>query len=72
MHVAFAIPDQDLTRVRALVSAQDAATGSPLPAPAVSVVRASVDALVDALRGLGGEASAAAVDVVVRCTVRSL
>jgi hypothetical protein len=72
VRVAFAIPDQELTRVRALVRAEDAATESPLPAPAISVVRASVETLVGALRGLGGEASAAAVDVNVRCTVRSL
>ncbi len=73
--IALAIPDQDMTRVHALVSAREADArvhGGELASPARTVVQASVDALVDALRGLGGEASAAAANVAVRCSVQSL
>jgi hypothetical protein len=72
LQVGFSIPDQDLTRLRANVVARDAATGNSLAPAAAAVVRASVDSLGEALRGLGGEASAAAAEVTVRCSVRSL
>jgi hypothetical protein len=72
LRLGLVIPDQDMTRAQALVTARDAAMGTPLAPAADGVIRASVETLVDALRGLGGEASAAAVEVAVRCTVRSL
>jgi hypothetical protein len=72
LHVDFSIPDQDLTRLRAVVVGRDAATGASLSPAGAAVVRGSVDSLAEALRNLGGEASAAAVAVTVRCPVRSL
>jgi hypothetical protein len=72
LRVGLAFPDQDMTRAQVVVTAQDAVTGAALAPGADPVIRASVETLVGALRGLGGEASASAVQVVVRCTVRSL
>jgi hypothetical protein len=72
LRLGLSIPDQDMTRAQVVVTAHDAGTGAALAPAAEAVVRASVETLVDALRGLGGEASASAVQVVVRCTVRSL
>ncbi len=72
VRVVLVVPDQDLTRLRATATARDAASGDALAPAALAVVRSSVDSLVEALRGLGGEASAAVADVTVRCPVRSL
>ncbi len=72
VHVALSVPDQDLTRARAVASALDASSGLGLSSAANEVVQAAVDTLVTALRALGGEANAAAASVAVRCTVRSL
>jgi hypothetical protein len=74
--VSLIVPDQDISRVRADVHAAVAfsAPGSGAPAylsrPDLDRrVSADVGTLVEALRGLGGEATAAAVDVRVRCTL---
>jgi hypothetical protein len=72
LRVALAFPDQDMTRAQVVASAEDAVRGGALASTADPVIRASVETLASALRGLGGEASASAVQVVVRCTVRSL
>jgi len=72
VRVALTVPDQDLTLVDAGVRAIDAASGRPLPSAAQGVVRSAVASLVEPLRSLGGEASAAAVQVEVRCTIASL
>jgi hypothetical protein len=72
VQVALSVPDQDVSRARAVSEARDAASGLALSSAANEVVQTGVDTLVTALRGLGGEANAAAASVAVRCTVRSL
>jgi hypothetical protein len=71
VRVALTFPDQDLSAVHASVETT-AAPGHLLIPGAVTLVRRAVDALVEPLRGLGGEASAAEVDLQVRCQVVSL
>jgi len=69
IRVAMAIPDQDVSRVHARVEL-DEATGRLRPPPAVQALLSdAVETLLEPLRGLGGESSAAAVEVDVRCTV---
>lgn len=72
LRLALTVPDQDLSLVRVGVRATDAASDRPLPRAGEDVVRSAVASLVEPLRSLGGEASAAAVQVEVRCTVASL
>lgn len=75
--VSLIVPDQDISRVRADVEVQAWQAGGPAsPAsgpmglPAVQrFVAADVGTLVEALRGLGGEATASAVDLRVRCAL---
>ena len=62
-------PENDVTLARATVDATDTATGAQLPSAAIALVEASVRGLVDTLRALGGEASAAATKTTVRCAV---
>jgi hypothetical protein len=74
------IPDQDTSRVHAQVDAQFAAGAGRPPQDAAptarmaqaQIVAAAVAGLVEPLRGLGGETSAASVDVEVRCAVQAL
>jgi hypothetical protein len=77
--VSLSVPDQDISRVRADVQVvtTESEQGSPpddgrLPADAALQRLASADVatLLEALRGLGGEATAAAVEVRVRCELR--
>jgi hypothetical protein len=71
LDIALRLPDQDVSRVFASVEARDG-SGKALQGPATALAGASVDALVEALRSLGGESSSAAVEVEVRCSVASL
>jgi hypothetical protein len=64
VHLSF--PDQDLTRLSADIEGRDA-QGRALQGSARRSVDDAVGSLVELLRGLGGEASAASVDVDVRC-----
>ena len=69
--VHLAAPDQDVSRVYADIHCQ-APAGRVLGLPAQDAARAAVSTLVEPLRGLGGEASSAALEVEVRCTIASL
>ncbi len=66
--VAISVPDQDVTRLHAQVHARGDA-GRPLSPAAEALVSASVGTLLEALRSLGGEASAASVELEVSCAV---
>lgn len=66
--VAVMVPNQDVSRVHSEVRARDA-TGRELDAAAEALVSDTVSSLVEMLRGLGGEASSAAVELEVRCDV---
>jgi hypothetical protein len=65
--VAILLPDQDVSRVHARVQAT--VGGHPLSTVAEAFVGATVSSAIEALRGLGGEASAASVEVEVTCAV---
>jgi len=69
--VHLAAPDQDVSRVYATVRPQVPA-GRVLGQAGLDAARAAVTTLVEPLRGLGGEASSAAVEAEVRCTIASL
>jgi hypothetical protein len=71
LRIALAAPDQDLTRAFARVGGEvrTETASHALSAEAQALALASVSTLVEALRGLGGEASAAIVEVRVSCTV---
>jgi hypothetical protein len=64
--IAIRLPDQDVSRLHAEVLPRDA-SGRPLSAVAEAIVSGSVGTLLEALRGLGGEASAASVELEVTC-----
>ncbi len=66
--VAIRFPDQDVSRLHAEVRARDG-SGRPLTAAAEALVSTSVGTALEALRGLGGEASAASVELEVSCPV---
>jgi hypothetical protein len=70
VHVAVSIvlPDQDVSRLHAEVHARSTA-GGPVSPAAEALVSASVGTLLEALRSLGGEASAASVELEVSCAV---
>jgi hypothetical protein len=70
--VAISLPDQDVSRLQARLHAQLRAPGGssgPLSPAAEALVAASVGTLLEALRSLGGEASAASVELEVSCAV---
>lgn len=69
--ISLTVPDQDLSRVYAVVRATGS-SGRPLPGPAAALADRSVQTLVEPLRGLGGESASGAVEVQVRCLVGSL
>jgi hypothetical protein len=69
--VHLAAPDQDVSRVYATVSPRVPA-GRALGQAGLDAARSAVTSLVEPLRGLGGEASSAAVEAEVRCTIASL
>jgi hypothetical protein len=66
--VSIALPDQDVSRLHAEVHARGP-DGGPVSPAAEALVSASVGTLLEALRSLGGEASAASVELEVSCTV---
>jgi hypothetical protein len=66
--VAVLVPDEDVSRVHAEVHARDA-QGRELPAQAEALVSDTVSSLAEAFRSLGGEASTAAAELEVTCTV---
>ena len=70
VRVALAIlaPDEDVSRVHAEVRALDAA-GRDLDPAAQALVSDTVSSILELLRGLGGEASSAAVELEVSCAV---
>jgi hypothetical protein len=69
VRVALAIPDEDVTRLHADVDVSDEA-GRRLPsAEAQGVARGAVTSLLELLRGLGGESTAAAVTLEFHCAV---
>ena len=65
--VAILLPDQDVSRVHAKVRATQG--GHPLSAVAEAFVWGAVGTALEALRGLGGEASAASVELEVTCAL---
>jgi hypothetical protein len=69
--IAISLPDQDVSRLQARLHAElrAGAASSPLSPAADALVAASVDTLLEALRSLGGEASAASVELEVSCAV---
>jgi hypothetical protein len=69
--ISLSVPDQDVSRVFASVEPRSP-SGHPLPAAGAALARRSLQTLVEALRGLGGEASSSEVQVEVRCPVSSL
>ncbi len=66
--VAISLPDQDVSRLHAQVHATSG-SGGPLSPAAETLASASVGSLLEALRSLGGEASAASVELEVSCAV---
>jgi hypothetical protein len=68
VRVDLTVPDQDLSRLHANIDARDA-TGHHLPPPAQSAARAAVNTLLEMLRALGGESTAAALSVDIACIV---
>jgi hypothetical protein len=68
--VSATFPDEDLSRLHVEVDARSARSGgAPLAPPAVGAISNAVGTLFELLRGLGGEASAAAVGLEVTCTL---
>jgi hypothetical protein len=66
--ISLGVPDQDMTRVHAAVVALRDDGGS-LPPAAQTAADAAVQTLLEPLRSLGGEATAAEVKVEVRCAI---
>lgn len=69
IEVTIFVPDQDITQVHASVSLR---APRAVSAQADSAARAAVDTLVELLRSLGGDASAASASARVRCSVGRL
>jgi hypothetical protein len=75
LHITVTLPDQDLTRAHARTELDPESPGDtsdsphPLSAEAQTVAAAATDSLVEPLRGLGGESTAAILDLRVRCTL---
>jgi hypothetical protein len=67
--VRLVFPDQDVSRVSADVRVRDA-DGRPFQGAAARVVDRAVEAMLELLRGLGGEATASSLDVEVSCDVQ--
>jgi hypothetical protein len=71
LRIAVSAPDDDVTRVSAEVRAASADSAHLLPPAATDLSSRAVASLLEPLRGLGGDATAARVDVEVRCRVTS-
>jgi hypothetical protein len=69
LEIRLTFPDEEIAGVRS--SVRVAPAGTALPAAAENLVQRAVGSLVEPLRSLGGEASATAVEVGVRCKVES-
>jgi hypothetical protein len=65
--VSMSVPDQDLTRVHVSVHAVAGEGAAAVPPAGLAVLNDAVSTLLEPLRGLGGEATAAQVKVEVRC-----
>ena len=74
IHLTLTIPDQDLARLHAAVTglASGARQLSLATKAAREVIDTAVATLLEPLRSLGGESSAAAVDISVTCEVARL
>jgi hypothetical protein len=70
IRVAVRLPDEDVSALSAKVLAT-APGGVPLSADAEAFVTRSTTALLELLRGLGGESSAASAEAHVRCEIRA-
>jgi hypothetical protein len=66
IRILLSVPDEDVSRVHASVTATDGAGRPPTPL-GQALVREAVDTELEALRSLGGESSAGEVEVSVRC-----
>jgi hypothetical protein len=71
LRIALRVPDQDVAAAYSQVTATQVAS-HPLPPSASALAERAVAALLEPLRGLGGEASASTLGVEVRCVVQSL
>jgi hypothetical protein len=69
LRVVLSIPDEDVSRLHADVEASDTAGRRLTSAAAQSLARQTVTSILELLRGLGGESTAAAVTVEFRCDV---
>ena len=73
LRIGLRVPDQDVAAVHARVALQVAApTSRPIAPGATALAERAVAALVEPLRGLGGQASASSVELELRCNVASL
>jgi hypothetical protein len=69
LRIALSAPDDDVTRVSAEVRATSPGAAHPLPPGGATLAEVAIAGLLEPLRGLGGETTAARVDVEVRCDV---
>jgi hypothetical protein len=68
--IAVFVPDQDVARTHVAVHARDG-SGREISPQAQALVSDTVSSLVELLRGLGGESSAAAAELEVSCVLES-
>jgi len=69
LRIALSAPANDVSRVSAEVRVTSPGAVHPLPPAGAALAEQAVGSLIEPLRGLGGEATAARVDVEVRCEV---
>ncbi len=69
LRIALSAPGNDVSRVSAAVHVTSPGAPHPPPAAAAALAETAVAALLEPLRGLGGETTATRVDVEVRCEV---
>ncbi|HEY5242456.1 MAG TPA: hypothetical protein VIJ22_13345 [Polyangiaceae bacterium] len=67
--IALSAPGNDVTRVSADVNVTSPGAAHPPPPAAAALAEAAVAALLEPLRGLGGETTSTRVDVEVRCVL---
>jgi hypothetical protein len=71
LRISVTIPDQDTTRAVASAHARFEGAVAALPLAASDVIERALASLIEPFRGLGGDSSAAALEVTVRCNVTS-